>query len=519
VSAPPSIADAFRKLQAGDAPGALAIARRIAAEQPSNPRALLAAGIALRMAGRLEEAAIELEAAQRLDTADHASSYEMGVVRQQQGRFGEAIEAFERCARLRPGFFAAHFSLGLAHLDVGDWARAASAFRAVLAAKPGQPDALLHLALALARGQQHDEAEKAFVHALAANPHHAPTLKLFGQYSASRGNVKRAASLFSEAARADPADEALPMFVAQAELLLGRFAPGWAAYARREERRRYEAQSAARGAPYRVMPLEALAGREITIVGEQGLGDALFFLRWAPRLGQAGARVAFAGDERLHPLLARTGIFERIAARDAPAAAPILAGDLPSLFPDDAALRAPSLRIEPLPGRVRRWRATLEALGPRPWVGAMWRAGTPKDVARFALAKAVPVELLFAALAPMGGTVVSLQRSPLEGEIEAASRALGRRVHDLAEANADLEDALAVVSLLDRHATVSNTNVHLAAAAGASADVLVPYPPEWRWRLEGDSPWFPGFAVHRQRQDGDWMDALESLRGAGSAGG
>jgi hypothetical protein len=88
---------------------------------------------------------------------------------------------------------------------------------------------------------------------------------------------------------------------------------------------------------------------------------------------------------------------------------------------------------------------------------------------------------------------------------------LGCALHDFSDANDDLEDALALVALLDRHIGVSNTNMHLADAAGRTADVLVPYPPEWRWRIEGDSPWFPGFRVHRQTRDGDWGPALASL--------
>jgi hypothetical protein len=100
-----------------------------------------------------------------------------------------------------------------------------------------------------------------------------------------------------------------------------------------------------------------------------------------------------------------------------------------------------------------------------------------------------------------------------EGEIEMAGAALASRVHDLAAANDDLEDALAVVSLVDRHVAVSNTNVHLASAAGAaSVDVLVPFPPEWRWGSSGASPWFPRFRVHRQSADGDWSAALAALR-------
>lgn len=512
MASPAAIGEAFRRLQGGDAAGALALARRIAAEEPGNSRARLAMGIALRVAGELEEACAALEEAERLDPRDHAPAYELGVVRQMQGRAADALASFDRSARARPDFFAAHFSAGLVHAQQRDWEKAAGRFRAVLALRPNQPDALLHLAVALERLGRHPEAESTYVHALAANPDHAATLRVFGQYSASRGNFRRAASLFAEAARLDPADEALPMFHAQSELLAGRWDAAWGAYARRGPRRVFEAAESARGSPYSVPALEEIAGRDVTLVGEQGLGDILFFLRWAPRLRAAGARLDFAGDARLHSLLARTGHFDRFAPEtDTPRGKPILVGDLPSMFPGEDPTAVPSLSIPPLPDKVERWRATLAQAGRQPWIGAAWRAGTAKDAVAHALAKSVPLDRLFGALAPLRGTVLSLQRDPAPGELDAAASALGAAVHDLSHVNSDLEDVLAVMSLLDRHVGVSNTNMHLAAAAGAAADVLVPWPAEWRWRLEGESPWFPGFRVHRQSHEGDWEPALQAL--------
>jgi len=69
----------------------------------------------------------------------------------------------------------------------------------------------------------------------------------------------------------------------------------------------------------------------------------------------------------------------------------------------------------------------------------------------------------------------------------------------------------ALDALVDRHIGVSSTNMHLADLAGRTADVLVPWPAEWRWRLAGESPWFPGFRVHRQERGGDWSAALAAL--------
>ena len=89
---------------------------------------------------------------------------------------------------------------------------------------------------------------------------------------------------------------------------------------------------------------------------------------------------------------------------------------------------------------------------------------------------------------------------------------LGRPAHDLSTLNEDLEQILALLSLIDEYVGVSNTNMHLRAGAGKTARVLVPAPPEWRWMAEGnESPWFPGFGVYRQRYDGSWDEAFDML--------
>jgi tetratricopeptide (TPR) repeat protein len=519
VPAPAAVAEAFRALQAGDLDAALEHARRALAADPGNARAYLAAGVALRLAKRHAEAREALERAQHLDPRDHGAPYEAGLLAQQEGRLDAALEHFERSARARPEFVAAPFAAGIVHAGRKDWPPAAVCFRRVLEIRPGEPLAMLHLALVLASAGEHDAAQAAFQDAMARHPRDAGIVRAHGQYRASRGDFAQAAESFARVLRLDPSDAGLPLFLAQCELLCGRWARGWAAYAAREPRRALERSALARGAPYSVPALDGMRGVAITIMGEQGLGDTLFFLRWAPVLREAGARLAFAGDERLHGLLGRTGLFEAIAKDAGEGDRVVLAGDLPAMLPAIDPFSVPSLRIAPLPERVATWTQALESAGARPWIGIQWRAGTPRDVQATALSKVAPLEPLFGALASSRGTLLAIQRAPAPGEIERAGRAARRTVSDFSRANDDLEDALAVASLLDRHVAVSNTNLHLAAAADATADVLVPFPPEWRWRAQGTSPWFPGFRVHRQGLDGDWTEALAGLARAIQASG
>ena len=443
MNEPQAIAEALRKLQAGDAAGALAAANAIVASAPFASRGYLVTGLALRMLERHDESRAALERACTIDPRDYAAAFELGVALELLGDAAAALPHLERAVALRPAFQPARQALGL-------------------------------------------------------------NLRQAGRTCVSNGDFARAAELFADAAARLPGDEHLQTFIFQSELLLGHWDRGWAAYRR------------ARGRPEHLPSLADLRGKDVTIAAEQGLGDILFFLRFAPALRAHARALHFAGTERLHSLLGRTGLFASLRAAFDPAAdanVVLLTGDLPEVSRAASEPCPPSIRVAPDPARLAAWRTKLEAAGPQPWIGVTWRAGTPHEELAFGLHKTAPVAQLLAALKPAGGTIVALQRHPAEGELDTASRAFGDKVHEFSRINDDLEDALAVVSLLDRHVGVSNTNMHLAAAAGGTADVLVPFPPEWRWGLGDESPWFPGFRIHRQSAGGDWSQALASSRG------
>jgi hypothetical protein len=128
------------------------------------------------------------------------------------------------------------------------------------------------------------------------------------------------------------------------------------------------------------------------------------------------------------------------------------------------------------------------------------------------LHKEIGIRPLAEALRAVSATFIALQRNPEPGDIDTFSSHLGRQVHDFSDLNEDLEGMLAALAVFDEYVGVSNTNMHLRAAAGATARVLVPGPAEWRWMAAGSStPWFPGFSVYRQSVDGDWDAALAEL--------
>jgi hypothetical protein len=300
--------------------------------------------------------------------------------------------------------------------------------------------------------------------------------------------------------------------LAQALLSLGQWEEGWREYRWRPEPRLHEGQ-----APPEVLP-DDLTGKRVLLLPNEGLGDMLFFLRFAEEIHRRGGRVMFQAPYKLAALLRpEKQIAEIVDSSDAPHDFWVGINELPIVL---RARDVPaSIRVHARADLRARWSETLAALGPPPYVGLTWRAGTdPRYNPEFghlakALFKEIDPALLAAMLRTVPGTFVALQRLPEAGEIEQFAAVAGRHLHDLSPVNDDLESMAALLSVLHDYVGVSNTNMHLRCALGGTAKVLVPFPPEWRWMATGsESPWFPGCRIYRQDTRRDWSAALQRLQ-------
>ena len=464
---------------AGDYESAIPALRRYLAGGRDGPmRGHLAQ--ALDALGREPDADREIEAALAESGDDPELHNVRGTLLQKRGDWHAARGEFERALALRPAFCGARINL------------------AMTLRKLGEPQASAR-ELERARGDAANDAE---------------ALTTLAMIAGQSGDSALAIALFEDAIALDPAWPR-PHGLLGAELLReGRIERGWKEYLYRPARASQVYAAIAQGAYPPALPRE-LQGRRLTLLGEQGLGDVLFFLRYAKPLAEAGARFHVHADPRLEPLLRRALPIERWLRepQSPPDAQALWVGDLPLFARPLAGEVAPALRIPPLPERVQRMRERLPATGRRR-IGVAWKAGTPPGAGpagQQLLSKEVPVESLAQLFAGRDVDCIVLQRHP---EREALERfGAIAPVHDFSAANDDLEDMLALLSLLDDYVGVSSTNVHLLAAAGGRGRILVPHPAEWRWQLSGASPWFPQFSVHRQARDGDWSGALRSLQG------
>ena len=467
----------------------------------------------------------------------------LGSVLHSLSRFDEARTEYEACIEAAPDGLIARFNLASLHMACGRYADAERMCRELVRRAPENSDAHRLMGTALAHERRLLAALRSYRYAAELAPDDPATARSYGGALMEVGDAANGLRWLAHALRLEPDSVHTHRMLAGAQLAHGRLQDGWMHHVHRPGAA--ELRAAHRAWQPADPSTQMQPQSRVCVIGEQGLGDELFFMRYVPRLVAAGVCVTVRCDARLAPLLRRVDGFPEVVAASAtiPSAdVRILCGDVPlalgnqplSALPPAAArpravvrdcaeritlywpAPAPRLVIPVLPERRAEIRARLVTLGPAPYIGITWRGGVaPEDQqgAEAVLYKSIEPELLAAAIDSIPGTVVALQRNPRPGELECASRALGRSVHDLTALNNDLESMLALLSVLDQYIGVSNANMHLRAAVCATARVLVPSPAEWRWMQRGKaSPWFPGFAIYRQTLHGEWNDALTALK-------
>ena len=257
----------------------------------------------------------------------------------------------------------------------------------------------------------------------------------------------------------------------------------------------------------------ALARKTILLHAEQGLGDTIQFVRYAPILARGGAKVLLEVQPELKTILARVEGIAGVTARGDPLPAfdvhcPV--GSLPlALRTEPASIPAAVPYVSVSEERLGKWRTRLEAL-PRPRIALAWAGNASHANDRN---RSVALSRLAPLLVHNEGTFISIQRE-LRDEDAAALSQIPRIMHVGADL-ADFDDTAAVVALADRVITVDTSVAHLAGALGRPTWILVPFWPDWRWMLDrDDSPWYPTVRLFRQSAAGDWDTVIARVAAA-----
>ncbi|HXE51654.1 MAG TPA: tetratricopeptide repeat-containing glycosyltransferase family protein [Tepidisphaeraceae bacterium] len=467
---------AVRHHRAGELEQAESLYRQILAVAPDHPNARVDLGTALRQQGRFEEALVELERVMsaRPDLPEvHAA---MGNFHLARRDFAPAAAAFRRALDLLPGFAIARNNLGRALQEMGDVDGAIAEYQRVLRLEATFADAHLNLGTAYWEKGLFSEAGREYERALALQP----------------------------------ADSRTRMNLGLLWLLDGDFARGWEAFEARRE------GIADKFTPPAGQPLwdgSPLNGRTILLHNEQGLGDTIQFIRYAPMVASRRGRVVVRCQTELVRLLNGQLGIDQVIGPDVPL--PAFDGycplpSLPRIFAtDQSTIPAGVPYLSPDSTIVSRWQRRLSESGGKLNVGFVWAGNpaNPSDRRRSLHLSALSI------LSRMPGIRwVTLQKGPAAEQAKTAAGEL-----DLIDWTAelhDLADTAALVASLDLVISVDTAVAHLAGALGKPVWVLIPFVPDWRWMLgRPDSPWYPTMRLFRQSEVGNWKQPIEQIAG------
>lgn len=268
---------------------------------------------------------------------------------------------------------------------------------------------------------------------------------------------------------------------------------------------------------------QVLEGKVLLIRAEQGFGDTMQFIRYAPWLKQLGARVHVrvqVGLEKLAESVKGVDLVEVSGKPSTPADYYIHPMSLPRVFGTDLTTIPLGIPYVDLDEATRvKWSQRIKQSG-RLRVGIAW-AGNP-DHKRDHL-RSVSLTQLEPVLATGNVDFYSLQKGAARLQIRASAH--GGSVIDIGPDLLDFADTAAVISLLDLIVCVDTSVAHLAGALGQPVWVLVSRPADFRWMQDRtDSPWYPTMRLFRQQERGRWdgpiselADALQRLAAAAPA--
>jgi tetratricopeptide (TPR) repeat protein len=464
----------------------------------------------LNLLKRFDEAEASCRRALQLDPQGTDVLNNLGNALRGLGKKEDAVACYEEALRNRPEFAEAHNNLAAILIDQGKTLSAIAHCRLAVRFKPDYVEAHNLLATALIEAGNLDGALASCREALRYKPDFGEAHVSLAIAYLEQSRAQEAVAAFERAQQLLP-DASEPHWGrGQALLLSGNFRNGWREYEWRWNCKPFTpllfSQPMWNGS--------SLPGKTIFLCAEQGFGDTLQFIRYAPLVKKHCSQLIVQCQAKLIPLV-RTcaGIDTLLAAGDtlppfdvyaSLLSLPMILGTTLSTVPADIPYIAADERL------VEKWRDEVNVL-PGMKIGIAWQ-GNPdihQDIWR-----SVPLAH-FASLARVPGvTLVSLQKGP--GADQVAEIADLFSITDwssrLDEGEGAFMDTAAIMKCLDLVITSDTATAHLAGALGVPVWVALPFNPDFRWLLERqDSPWYPTMRLFRQKRPWEWSDVFQRI--------
>lgn len=489
-------------------------------------------GTVLTHLGRFDEA---LENYQRMIDMfpSYADGYfQLGNLLHHLKRHNEALQQFDFAIKMGPVKASYHYSKGTVYQALNRAAEAADCFKKAIAQQPDHAHACNDLGLVLHKLGQFDEALASYDKAIAIDPQFAAPLSNKGmlldhlrRYEEALACYKMAIILkpdvalfhnnrgftlqelcrygdaiaaYDEAIRLAPQHAGAHFNKACALLVQGNHAEGWKEFEWRWK-------------PVFTSPEwtgeQDIKGKTILLACEQGMGDAIQFCRYIPKVQALGAEVILRVHRPLMKLFETLPYNVNLVAlgdKELPHDFHGLLMSMPRIF-DTITMEIPYLFADS--PKLEEWKNRLGALSAKKRVGLVW-AGDP------AYKNNHNRSLGLAHLKALLEQADNVEFHALQKDISAEEYALLREHNVVIHSQLlnDFTDTAAIIELMDVVVTVCTSVAHLAGAMGKPTWIMLCYAADWRWYIErSDSPWYPAARLFRQQAPADWLPVVANI--------
>lgn len=405
-------------------------------------------------------------------------------------------------------------------LSQGQQHEAERIYRQLLAAGLEDVSLFCNLAVICWRQDQYADMEQLLRRSLQLAPQHADSHYNLALALAQRGANAEAITHYRRALQSATPSVAASCRWNLSKLLLrsGAYGEGWPLYETRRHKTNPLPPICMPGMP----PWDGLSPltQDLVLVGEQGLGDMIQFLRYAPLLARMVPQLSLCLPEKLHGLVQASALPIRLRTPTEVVAQhqghwlPLLS--VPGLLgvtPQRVLVDAPYLSVPE--AKRQSWRQRLrQGLAPgERLIGLHWQ-GNPSTETNELRGRSLPLQALEPLAALPNLRFVSLQKGP-GSEQMADSPLASRLVEQQAAVDAcwDFLDTAAMVLACDLVISSDSALVHLAGALGAPTWLLLHHLSDWRWGEQGErSFWYPSLRLFRQQSPGDWTAVLNHVQ-------
>lgn len=357
--------------------------------------------------------------------------------------------------------------------------------------------------------RRYHDALACYAQVFAVDFNDASAFNNYGNVLREMGYPERALPFLESARLLDPNNITAHFNRAVTLLIMGDYQQGWPAY---ETRWQYEHLAGTE--PKYTQPRwrgEDLQGKTILVVGEQGHGDCIQFVRFLWNLHQAGAKIKLQVTDGLVPMLSGASIIEQVGKYGDDMGnfdywVPIMS--IPGIL-------GVTLQNLPQPNQylnadavlVREWQ---QRLGPktRTRVGFSW-SGRKDNWLN--MHKGVPFEHMVELIQrhpEMAWINLQVDCSPEE---EAVLKEIG--VLTYPGTISSFADTAALIHHLDVVISMDSAVSHLSGALGRPTWIMLnKFAVDWRWLLNrDDSPWYSSVRLFRQPNYEDWTSVINKV--------